>query len=90
MVQHHIKVALIPPVNGAYLNLDEEIIARAPIFDSKKNLKLNQESLDKAYLDHQCNTFKTNGALVYQILSKVFMDTNAYIYMKQRNGTDNC
>ena len=85
VVQHHIKVAHILPGYSAYLNLNKEVVARAPIVDSRLNLKLNQENLDKAYL-HQCDTFKINNALVYQILSKMFMNKDAYVYVKQRKG----
>ena len=42
-VQYHVKVAHISPWYGAYLNLDEDIIARALIVDAKLNLKLTQE-----------------------------------------------
>ena len=82
----HIKVAHILPGYGVYLNLDEEIIARAPIVDFRLNLKLNQETLDRAYLDHQCDTFKIDNALVFQILYKTFTDMDANIYAKQRKG----
>ena len=87
MVQHHVKVAHILPGYGAYLNLDEEIITRASIVDSRLNLKLNQESLDRAYLEPQCNKFKINNALMYHILSKMSMDMDTYIYMKQKKET---
>ena len=65
---HHIKLAHILPVYDAYLNLDEEMIAKAPIVDGKSNLKLNQENLNIVYLDYQCDTFKVNNALVCEIL----------------------
>ena len=68
------------------MNLDKKMIARASIVDSRMNLKLSQESLDRVYLDHQCGTFKIKNALVYQILSKMFMDMGAYIYVKQRKS----
>ena len=42
VVWHHVKVAHIPPGSGTYLNLDEEMIARAPILDTWSNLRLNQ------------------------------------------------
>ena len=54
------------------------MIARAPIVNLKSNLKLNQETLDRDYLEYQCGRFKIDKALVYQILSKVFMDTDMY------------
>ena len=37
----HIKIAHISPGYGANLNLDQEMIARAPIVDSRSNLKMN-------------------------------------------------
>ena len=61
VVWHHIKVAHIPSESGAYLNLDEEMITRAPIVDARSNLKLNQNSLDRVYLTHQVDTFKIDG-----------------------------
>ena len=78
----HMKVVHISPGYGTYLNLDQEMIARASIVDSKMNLKINQESLYRVYLDYQCDTFKINNALVYQIVLKVFMDMDSYVYMK--------
>ena len=86
VVWQHVKVAHILSEYGAYLNLDEEMIARAPIVYSRSNLKLNQETLDRAYLDHQCDTFKIDNALVFQILYKTFTDMDANIYAKQRKG----
>ena len=44
VVQHHMKVAHISLGYGAYLDLDEEIIARAPIANSKLNLMLSGNS----------------------------------------------
>ena len=43
VVWHHNKVAHILLGYGAYLNLDEEMIARASIVDSKLNFKSNPE-----------------------------------------------
>ena len=60
------------------------MITRAPIIDSKMNLNLNQETLDRVYHDYQCGTFKIYNALVYHILLKVFTDMDAYVYVKQR------
>ena len=62
------------------------MITKAPIVDSRSDLKLNQETLDRTYLDHPCDTFKINNAMVYQILSKMFMDMDNYIYVKQRKS----
>ena len=62
------------------------MIARAPIVDAKTNLKMVQDSLDRAYLSYQCDTFKIDNALVYQILTKMFMDMDTYVDMKGRKG----
>ena len=83
----NVNIAHIMPGYGAYLNLDEEMIARSSIIDAKSNLKMTQEMLDRAYLSHQVDTFKIYNALVYQILSKVFTDMDAYVYVKQRKWT---
>ena len=47
------QVAHISPVYGAYPNLDEEMIARNPIINARSKLKLNEETKEKAYVDHQ-------------------------------------
>ena len=86
VVQCHVKVAYILPGYGAYLNLDKKLIARAPILNSMSNLKMTQETLDRAYLSYLVDTFNINNALVYQILSKMFTDMDAYVYVKQRKG----
>ena len=57
---HHINVAHISP--RSYLSLDKEMITRAPMFNLKSNLNLNQELLDRVYHDYHCNT---DNALVY-------------------------
>ena len=87
VVWHHIKVAHIPSGHDAYLNLDKEMIARVPIVNEQSNFKLTSDVLDRAYPDYQCDKFTVNNALVYQILSKVFTDMDAYVYMKQRKST---
>ena len=74
----------ILPGYGAYLNLDDKRIARAPIIDARSNLKMTQETLDRTYLSHEVDTFKIVNAMVYQILSKIFTDMDVYVYMKQR------
>ena len=86
MVWHHVKVAHIPPGTGTYLNLDEEMISRAPIIDASLNLRLNQDSLDRVYVDHQATTFNADNAMMYQILSKMFTDMDAFVYVKQRRA----
>ena len=68
----YIKAAHISPGYGAYLNL-EEMITRAPIINSRMNVKLSQESLESVYHDHQCDTISCT-------------DMDAYVYRKQRKG----
>ena len=40
VVQHQVKVAYSSPWYLAYLNIDEEMIVRAPIVNAKSNIKL--------------------------------------------------
>ena len=56
-------------------------IIRALIVDVKSSLKITQDGLDREYVDWQCDTFKIDNALVYHILSNIFMDTDAYVYV---------
>ena len=63
------------------------MIVRAPIINASSILRLSQDSLERAYVDHHDNTFKVYNAIVYQILSKMFTDTNAFVYMKQSKAT---
>ena len=71
MVWHIIKVAHIPPGH------EEEMIARAPMVNAELNIKMTQETLERVYLNYQCDTFKIDNALVYQLLTMIFMNTNA-------------
>ena len=75
-----------PLGSGTYLKLVEEMIARAPIVDASLNLKMNQNSLDWVYADHQTDTFKVDNEMVYQIFSKMFTDMDALVYVKERSG----
>ena len=86
VVRCHVKVAHVSSGYGAYLNLDEEMIVSAPIANAKSNLKMTQETLDRAYLNHQVDTFKIDNAMVYQNLFKVFMYMGAYDYMNWRKA----
>ena len=65
------------------------MITRAPIVNSKSNLKLNQKTLDRVYLKYKCGTFKIDNAMVDQIFLKVFIDMKTYVYMKQRKSMQN-
>ena len=78
VVEHHIKVAHISPWSSAYLNLDEEIIPRAPSVTASLNLKICQDMLDRAYLNHQTDTWKIENSMVYQILSEMFTDMDTF------------
>ena len=64
VIWHHVKVAHISPGSGAHLNLDEEMITRASIIDASLNLRLNQDSLDRVYVDHQVDAFKVDNTMV--------------------------
>ena len=62
------------------------MIARAPIVNARSNLRLNQDSLDWVYIDHQTDTFKVDNAMVYQMFSKM-SDMDVFVFVKQRRGT---
>ena len=47
---------------------------------------MSQEALDRAYLDYQCDTFKIDHAMAYQILSKMLLGMDKYVYVKQRKS----
>ena len=79
----------ISPGYGTYLNIDDEMVNRAPIVDRKSILKLSWDSLDRVYLEYQCDIFKINNALVYQILLKMITDKDACFYVKHRKNTEN-
>ena len=86
VVWHHIKVAYIMPGCGAYLNLDKDMTMRAHIVDSKMNLKMTQDNLDRIYLSYQCDAFKIDYAMVHQTLLKMFTDAYACVYVKLRKA----
>ena len=58
--------------------LDEELITRAPIIDSRTYLRLTQEVLVRIYLDYQSDEFKIYNDFVYSVVSKIFTDMDAY------------
>ena len=82
----HVKVAHISPGYGAYLNLNKEMLARASIANESFNFKLSQNSLNRVYFNYQCDIFKIDNALVYEILSKIFTYTDTYVHMKQKKS----
>ena len=84
VVRQHIIVAHILPGYDTQSNLDNNMIARAPIIDTKSDLKMTQDGLNKTYVSWQCDTIKVDNALVHQILSKIFMDMDAYVNLQQR------
>ena len=46
-----------------------------------------QDDLDGAYVSWQCAAFKIGNASVHHILLHIFMDMDAYFYVKQRKNT---
>ena len=87
VVSQHVKMAHVLPGYHAYLNLDKEVIARVPIVNAKSNLKQTQECLDNAHVSWKCDIFKINNALVYHILSKIFIE---WIHMYTQNRVRVC
>ena len=81
-------MAHIAPGCDACLNLDEKMITRAPIVNPNSHLEMTQGCLDSVYLSYQWGTFNIINALLYQICSNIFMDMNAYVYMKQRKSME--
>ena len=90
MIQHHVKVVHIPPGYGTYLSFNEKMIARSPIVNAKWNLKITQETLDRAYLSHQVDTIKIDNPMLYQSLFNVFTDIDNYFLVKQRKAMQDC
>ena len=81
----HIKVAQISPGYVTCLDLDEEMITKAPIVNIRSNLSQTQNWIDKKYLELQCNTFKADNTMMYCNLSNIF----TYVYVKQRKKSLN-
>ena len=50
------------------------------------NLKQTQNCLNIAYINWHYDTFKLDNASVYPFLLKIFMDTDTYVYVKQRKS----
>ena len=84
VVQCHVKVPHFPSESYKYLNFDVEMISRAPIVNKMLNSRHSEVRLDKFYYLYEVGTFKINNMLVCQIFCKIFMDTDAYVYVKQR------
>ena len=84
VVRQHVKVVHVLPWDSTCLNLDKKIIARAPILGAKSSLKKTQGCLDTSYLNWLYDTFTISNAFVYHIFSMIFIDTDAYLYVKQR------
>ena len=57
------------------------MIARALTVVAKSNLKLTQKCMDRIYLRWKCDIFKIDNSLVCQILSTIFTNMEAYVYM---------
>ena len=54
VVRQLVKVVHISPKYDAYLKIDEELIARAPIIDTKSNIKRIQDGLDRKVISLPC------------------------------------
>ena len=48
VIIQHVKVMHILSGYDAHLNLDKEVITIAPIINAKSNLKMTQDSIDRA------------------------------------------
>ena len=77
--RHHVKMTHISRGYDAFLNLDKEMITKAPIVDAKSNLKLTQMYLDQVHISYQCDTIKINYALVYRFLLKIVTNMDGYV-----------
>ena len=64
----HVTVAHISPGYNAYLNLDKDMIAKAPIVNARSNIQKNQDCLERTYVSWQCGAFKINNVPMYHIL----------------------
>ena len=81
----HQDVTYLPGYDS-YPNLDEEMVARAHVVDAMSNFKMTQVASNRIYLYYQCDTFRIYTVLVYWNRSKIFMDMDAYVYMKQKKS----
>ena len=63
------------------MNLDEEMIDRAPIVHAMLNLKMTKHYLDIVSVSWQSDTYKIDNTSMHHILSKIFMDTDIYVYV---------
>ena len=87
VVRQHVKVMHVSPGYDFDLNFDKGIIAKDPTVDDKSNLKMTQDSLNRAYVSWHYNTFKIDNASMYCILVKIFMDMDTYVYMTDTEYT---
>ena len=81
VILHHVQVAHIFPGSGTYLNFDKKLISRTTNIDASSKLRLSQDTLDKAILN-QGDAFKIDDVMVYQMISKMFTDMDAFVYIK--------
>ena len=87
MVSCNVKVSHFPNESVKYLNFDGEVITRAPIVNKILNSRHSEVSLDKFYYLYEVHIFKIDNALVSQILFKIFIEMDAFVYMKQRKDS---
>ena len=62
------------------------MIAKAPIVDAKSNLMMIQDCLYETHFSWKCDTFKIDNVSVHHVLSKIFMDMDACVQVKQRKS----
>ena len=72
VVRQHTKVIFILLRYDAFMNADEEIIDRAPIVDTRSNLKQPHDWLDMRYINSQCNAFKNLTIHLFITISQRF------------------
>ena len=63
------------------------MIAKASMVDTMLNSKFSEVSIDTVSFLHEVDAFKIYNDLVYQILSKIFTDMDAYVYLKQQKSS---
>ena len=59
----------------------------SPIVKEISNSKFCEVSLNQVYFLQKVGTLKIDNDLVYKILSKIFMDMDAYVNVKQRKSS---
>ena len=58
------------------------------IVDAKSSIKVTQDDTDRAFVSWHCDKFKTDNALMYHILSKIFIDRWIWIHKERKSNQD--